>query len=166
MEREFLKKAAAFFASKPRIRRKVRTDAARRRPATGRADGTAAGGVPVRVLRVAHAAAVGAGGARGAYRGRRSPVPRRFRRGLRVPRILADLREDGEIIPQDGREVDAQLGLRGICPRRWRTTTILDSGDTYPPDVAKRHWDTGALNALGRRHHVPADLGGGSIWRP
>ncbi len=41
-----------------------------------------------------------------------------------------------------------KLGLRGICPRRWRTTTQRDSGDTYPPDAAKRAWDTGVLNAV------------------
>ena len=41
-----------------------------------------------------------------------------------------------------------RLGLRGICPRRWRTTTVREGGDTYPPDVAKRQWDTGVLNAV------------------
>ncbi len=77
------------------------------------------------------------------------------------PRILADLREDGEIISRKTvAKAMRKLGLRGICPRRWRTTTQRDSEDTYPPDAAKRAWDTGVLNAvLGWRHQLPAHLG-------
>jgi len=65
------------------------------------------------------------------------------------PRILVDLREDGEVISR--KTVAAtmrRLGLRGICPKRWRTTTVLDAADTYPDDAAKRVWDTGTLNAV------------------
>ncbi len=40
-----------------------------------------------------------------------------------------------------------KLGLRGICPRQWRTTTVREDGVSYPPDVTKRQWDTGVLNA-------------------
>ena len=40
-----------------------------------------------------------------------------------------------------------KLGLRGVCPRRWRTTTQRDERDSYPPDAAKRVWD-GVLNAV------------------
>jgi putative transposase len=66
-----------------------------------------------------------------------------------APRILADLREDGEIISRKTvAKAMRKLGLRGICPRQWRTTTQRDKGDTYPPDVAKRQWDTGVLNAV------------------
>ena len=65
------------------------------------------------------------------------------------PRILADLREDGEVISRKTvAKTMRRLGLRGICPRRWRTTTRREDGDTYPPDAAKRRWDTGALNAV------------------
>ncbi len=66
-----------------------------------------------------------------------------------APRILADLREDGEVISRKTvAKAMRRLGLRGICPRRWRTTTVREGGDTYPPDVAKRQWDTGVLNAV------------------
>ena len=65
------------------------------------------------------------------------------------PRILADLRGDGEVISRKTvAKAMRKLGLRGICPRRWRTTTLVDSGDTYPVDAAKRAWDTGVLNAV------------------
>jgi putative transposase len=65
------------------------------------------------------------------------------------PRILADLREDGEVISRKTvAKAMRKLGLRGICPRRWRTTTVREGGDTYPPDAANRQWDTGVLNAV------------------
>ena len=65
------------------------------------------------------------------------------------PKILADLREDGEIISRKTvAKVMRRLGLRGICPKRWRTTTVLDGADTYPADAVKREWDTGALNQV------------------
>jgi putative transposase len=65
------------------------------------------------------------------------------------PRILVDLREDGEIISRKTvAKTMRRLGLRGICPRRWRTTTIVDHADAYPPDAANRAWDTGVLNRI------------------
>jgi putative transposase len=65
------------------------------------------------------------------------------------PRILVDLREDGEIISRKTvAKTMRRLGLRGICPRRWRTTTTVDHADAYPPDAAKRAWDTGVLNRV------------------
>ena len=66
-----------------------------------------------------------------------------------APRILADLREDGEVISRKTvAKAMRKLGLRGICPRQWRTTTVREDGDTYPPDIAKRQRDTGVLNAV------------------
>ena len=62
-------------------------------------------------------------------------------------KILADLRDDGEIISRKTvAKVTRRLGLRGICPKRWRTTTIIDRADAYPVDAVKRQWDTGELN--------------------
>jgi putative transposase len=65
------------------------------------------------------------------------------------PRILADLRADGEII--SAKTVAAamrRLGLRGNCPKKWRSTTLTDAQDSYPPDAATRAWDTGTLNRV------------------
>jgi len=36
----------------------------------------------------------------------------------------------------------------GICPKNWKTTTIIDHADAYPVDAVKRKWDTGALNQV------------------
>ncbi|WP_104082339.1 DDE-type integrase/transposase/recombinase [Cryobacterium sp. Y11] len=41
-----------------------------------------------------------------------------------------------------------RLGLVGICPKKWRTTTIIDHADAYPVDAVKRECDTGALNQV------------------
>ena len=66
-----------------------------------------------------------------------------------APRILADLREDGERISRKTvAKTMRKLGLRGICPKKWRTTTLTDSSDTYPPDAVNRAWDTGVLNTV------------------
>ncbi len=66
-----------------------------------------------------------------------------------APRILADLREDGETISRKTvAKTMRKLGLRGICPKRWKTTTVSDSNDTYPVDAVNRAWDTGVINAV------------------
>ncbi len=65
------------------------------------------------------------------------------------PRILADLRADGETISRKTvAKTMKRLGLVGICPKKWRTTTIIDHADAYPVDAVKRKWDTGALNQV------------------
>ena len=65
------------------------------------------------------------------------------------PKILADLREDGETISRKTvAKAMRRLGLRGICPKRWRTTTVVDGADAYPVDAVKRQWDTGSLNQV------------------
>jgi putative transposase len=66
-----------------------------------------------------------------------------------APRILVDLREDGEVISRKTvAKTMRRLGLRGICPKRWRTTTVVDRGDAYPTDAVARVWDTGTLNRV------------------
>ena len=65
------------------------------------------------------------------------------------PKILADLREDGEVISRKTvAKTMRNLGLVGVSPRRWRTTTVIDAADAYPADVVKRRWDTGGLNQV------------------
>ena len=65
------------------------------------------------------------------------------------PRILVDLRADGEVISRKTvAKSMRRLGLKGICPRRWRTTTIVDRADAYPADAVNRVWDTGVLNRV------------------
>jgi putative transposase len=66
-----------------------------------------------------------------------------------APRILVDLREDGEVISRKTvAKTMRRLGLRGICPKKWRTTTVVEHADAYPPDAVARSWDTGTLNRI------------------
>ncbi len=65
------------------------------------------------------------------------------------PRILADLRADGEIVSRKTVAKTMQrLGLAGICPKKWKTITVIDHADAYPGDAVKRQWDIGALNQV------------------
>ena len=65
------------------------------------------------------------------------------------PKILADLRDDGETISgKTVAETMRKLGLVGVCPKKWKTTTIVDGTNNYPADAVKRQWDTGTLNQV------------------
>jgi hypothetical protein len=65
------------------------------------------------------------------------------------PRILADLRGDGEVISRKTvAKTMRKLHLKRVCPKRWRTTTLINHADAYPVDAAKRDWDKGALNRV------------------
>ncbi len=65
------------------------------------------------------------------------------------PKILADLRGDGEVISRKTvARTMRKLHLVGVCPKRWRTTTLIDHADAYPVDAVKRDWDKGELNAV------------------
>ena len=67
-----------------------------------------------------------------------------------APKILADLREDGETISRKTvATVMPPLGLQDVCAKRWRTTTVINRADVYPVDAVKRKWNTGALNQVG-----------------
>ncbi|WP_104131179.1 DDE-type integrase/transposase/recombinase [Cryobacterium sp. M91] len=73
--------------------------------------------------------------------------------GYGAPRILVDLRADGEVISRKTvARTMKRLGLAGICPKKWTTTTIIiiiiNHADAYPVDAVKRQWDTGALNQV------------------
>ncbi|MBW4079735.1 MAG: IS3 family transposase [Acidobacteria bacterium] len=77
------------------------------------------------------------------------------------PKILMNLREDGEVISKKTvAKMMRRLCLKGMCPKRWKTTTVIDSFNAYPVDAVQRHWDTGALNQVWvRRYLLPAHLG-------
>lgn len=67
-----------------------------------------------------------------------------------APRILADLRDDGEQVSR--KTVAASLrrqGLAGVCPRRFTpATTVVDLDAAVPKDLVKRRFDTGILNRV------------------
>lgn len=66
------------------------------------------------------------------------------------PRILADLREDGELV---SRKTVARLmrhhAIVGISPRGWTpTTTVVDLGAPQIPDLVERRFDQEVLNRV------------------
>ena len=66
-----------------------------------------------------------------------------------APRILADLRDSGETISRKTvARIMADLGLQGVFPKRFKTTTLRNNADSYPEDLARRAWDKGAVNQL------------------
>ncbi len=66
------------------------------------------------------------------------------------PRILADLREDGEQV--SGKTVAKLMrtsGIVGISPRKFVPVTTLPGPDPQPvPDLVGRHFDPGRLNKV------------------
>lgn len=67
-----------------------------------------------------------------------------------APRILADLREDGESVSQKTvAKIMRANGIRGISPRPWRpVTTISDQRPHAIPDLVERRFDQGRLNLV------------------
>ena len=67
-----------------------------------------------------------------------------------APRILADLRADGERVSR--KTVAASLRrqrLAGICPRRFApATTVVDLDAPVPKDLVRRRFDTGELDRV------------------
>jgi putative transposase len=66
------------------------------------------------------------------------------------PRILADLRDDGEVISR--KTVAASMRrqrLAGISPRRFTpVTTVIDLDAHRPKDLVERRFDRGELNEV------------------
>ncbi len=80
-----------------------------------------------------------------------------------APRILADLREAGEVV---SRKTVAKIirgnNIRGISPRPWRpVTTIAGTTPHAIPDLVERRFDRGELNTVWtsdiERHEAPFD---------
>jgi len=67
-----------------------------------------------------------------------------------APRILADLRDAGEIIScKTVAKLMRETEIRGISPRPWRpVTTIADQTPHAIPDLVEHRFDRGALNVV------------------
>lgn len=67
-----------------------------------------------------------------------------------APRILADLREAGEVISaKTVAKLMRDSDIRGISPRPWQpVTTIADPSPHAIPDLVKRRFDRGTLNTV------------------